>query len=130
MAKSPYLYAGQPETDRDPLQPFPALATGANPMSPLDMASGAQTIANEGLHMEPYYVEYIDDWRGERVYTHNDPGVQVLDPRRRPASRRRAQGRADQRHRPSLPAQRPRRRQDRHAGQQHERLVRRLHARS
>ena len=44
-------------------------------MSPLDMASGAQTIANEGLHMEPYYVEYIDDWRGERVYTHDDPGV-------------------------------------------------------
>ena len=79
MAKSPYLYEGQPETDREPLQPFPALATGANPMSPLDMASGAQTIANEGLHMEPYYVEYIDDWRGERVYTHDDPGVQVLD---------------------------------------------------
>jgi penicillin-binding protein 1A len=80
MAKSPYLFEGQPESDRDPLQPFPALATGANPMSPLDMASGAQTIANEGLHMEPYYVEYIDDWRGERVYTHDDPGVQVLDP--------------------------------------------------
>ena len=80
MAKSPYLYAGQPETDRDPLQPFPALATGANPMSPLDMASGAQTIANEGLHMEPYFVEYVDDWQGERVYTHSDPGVQVLDP--------------------------------------------------
>ena len=56
MAKSPYLFAGQPETDRDPLQPFPALATGANPMSPMDMASGAQTIANEGLHKEPYYV--------------------------------------------------------------------------
>ena len=80
MAKSPYLYAGQPETDRDPLQPFPALATGANPMSPLDMASGAQTIANEGLHMEPYFVEYVDDWQGERVYSHDDPGVQVLDP--------------------------------------------------
>ena len=79
MAKSPYLYSGQPATDRDPLQPFPALATGANPMSPMDMASGAQTIANGGLHMEPYYVQYIDDWRGERVYTHDDPGVQVLD---------------------------------------------------
>jgi penicillin-binding protein 1A len=79
MAKSPYLFEGQPETDRDPLQPFPALATGANPMSPLDMASGAQTIANEGLHMEPYMVDYIDDWRGDRVYTHDDPGVQVLD---------------------------------------------------
>ena len=79
MAKSPYLFPGQPEADRDPLQPFPALATGANPMSPLDMAAGAQTIANEGLHMEPYYVQYIDNWRGERVYTHDDPGVQVLD---------------------------------------------------
>jgi membrane peptidoglycan carboxypeptidase len=79
MAKSPYLYEGQPATDRDPLQPFPALATGANPMSPMDMAAGAQTIANEGLHMEPFYVQYIDDWRGERVYTHDDPGVQVLD---------------------------------------------------
>jgi membrane peptidoglycan carboxypeptidase len=79
MAKSPYLYEGQLEAERTPLQPFPSLATGANPMSPLDMASGAQTIANEGLHMEPYYVEYIDDWQGQRVYTHEDPGVQVLD---------------------------------------------------
>jgi penicillin-binding protein 1A len=79
MAKSPYLYEGQPESERASLQPYPSLATGANPMSPLDMASGAQTIANEGLHMEPYYVDYIDDWQGQRVYTHEDPGVQVLD---------------------------------------------------
>ncbi len=43
------------------------------------MASGIQTIANEGLHMQPYFVEYIDDARGERVYTHNDPGTPVLD---------------------------------------------------
>ena len=52
-------------------------------MSPLDMAAGAQTIANEGLHHEPYYVEYIDTADGRRIYTHADPGTQVLDRRRR-----------------------------------------------
>jgi penicillin-binding protein 1A len=79
MAKSPYLFEGQPESDRTPIQPFASYATGANPMSPLDHASGAQTIANEGLHMEPYYVEFILDHEGNEVYRHNDPGVQVLD---------------------------------------------------
>jgi len=43
------------------------------------MASGIQTIANEGVHMEPYFVEYIDDAHGERIYTHSDPGTPVLD---------------------------------------------------
>jgi penicillin-binding protein 1A len=43
------------------------------------MASGIQTIANEGVHMQPYFVEYIDDARGERIYTHSDPGTPVLD---------------------------------------------------
>ena len=41
-------------------------------MSTLDMASGIQSIANEGVHQEPYYVEYIDDAAGERIYTHFD----------------------------------------------------------
>ena len=44
------------------------------------MASGAQTIANHGLHMAPYYVEQITDHDGTVLYTHNDPGTQVLDP--------------------------------------------------
>ena len=79
MAQSPYLYPGQPATERAPIQPFASFATGANEMSPLDMASGAQTIANEGLHHEPYFVEYIDDADGTRIYTHDDPGTQVLD---------------------------------------------------
>jgi penicillin-binding protein 1A len=48
-------------------------------MSPLDMASGAQTIANKGLHKEPYFVDYVDRADGTRMYTHDDPGVQVLD---------------------------------------------------
>ena len=127
MAKSPYLYEGQPETDRDPLQPFPALATGANPMSPLDMASGRPDDRQRGTAHGAVLrrVHRRLAWRA---------GVLAQRPRRagprsrrRPAGGRRAQGRARQRHRSALPAQCPGRRQDRYPGQQHERLVRRLH---
>jgi penicillin-binding protein 1A len=79
MARSPYLYRDQPASERDPIRPFASYATGANELSALDMASGAQTLANEGLHHDPYYVEYIDNAAGERIYTHLDPGTQVLD---------------------------------------------------
>jgi membrane peptidoglycan carboxypeptidase len=78
MAHSPYLFEGQ--TDRIPIQPFASFATGANAMRPIDMASGMQTIANQGLHHDPYYVDYVDRTDGTRLYTHDDPGVQVLDP--------------------------------------------------
>ncbi len=78
MADSPYLHPGL--AGRVPIEPHASLATGANPMSPLDMASGMQTIANQGLHHDPYYVDYIDKADGTRLYTHEDPGVQVLDP--------------------------------------------------
>jgi penicillin-binding protein 1A len=79
MAESPYLYRDQPRSERRPIEPFASLATGANELSPLDMASGVQALANEGLHHEPYYVEFIDGPDGERLYTHLDPGSQVLD---------------------------------------------------
>ncbi len=79
MSESPYLYRDQPRSERRPIEPFASLATGANELSPLDMASGAQALANEGLHHEPYYVEFVDGPDGERLYTHLDPGSQVLD---------------------------------------------------
>jgi penicillin-binding protein 1A len=79
MADSPYLYRDQPREERRPIEPFASLATGANELSPMDMAAGVQALANEGLHHSPYYVEYIDSADGERLYTHLDPGTQVLD---------------------------------------------------
>ncbi len=79
MARSTYLYKDQPKSDRLPIEPFASFATGANEMSPLDMASGVQTLANEGVHHDPYYVDFIDNAAGERVYTHLDPGTQVID---------------------------------------------------
>jgi penicillin-binding protein 1A len=78
MASSPYLQPGL--AGRVPIEPLASYATGANPMAPIDMASGMQTIANQGLHHEPYYVDYVDRADGTRLYTHEDPGVQVLDP--------------------------------------------------
>jgi penicillin-binding protein 1A len=79
MAHSTYLYKDQPRSERLPIEPFASFATGANEMAPIDMAAGVQTLANEGVHHDPYYVEFIDDAAGERVYTHLDPGTQVID---------------------------------------------------
>jgi penicillin-binding protein 1A len=79
MARSPYLYRNQPREDRRPIEPFASFATGANEMSPLDMAAGAQTLANRGVHLEPYYVERIERADGRLVYQHELVGEQVLD---------------------------------------------------
>jgi penicillin-binding protein 1A len=78
MAESPYLYKGQSADEHPTIQPFAAFATGANEFSPLDMASAMQTVLNEGLHHQPYYVDYIDKGK-RRIYTHEDPGTQVID---------------------------------------------------
>ena len=59
------------------IQPYASFATGANEMSPLDMASGAQTIANGGVHMQPYFVERIES-RDGTVYEHSDPGQAIF----------------------------------------------------
>ena len=132
MASNPYLYPGQPAEERLPIQPYGAFSIGANEMSTLDMASGIQTIANEGVHMQPYFVEYIDDARGERVYTHNDPGTPVLDRQvaltaidvlKGVLTGGTARGRAGRSRRPPAGV-----RQDRHAGEELDGVLRRRHA--
>jgi penicillin-binding protein 1A len=80
MAHSSYFFQGQSAKEREPFQPLPLTATGNNVMAPIDMATGMQTILNEGLHHDPFFVEWIDGPDGKRTYTHQDPGVQVLDP--------------------------------------------------
>jgi penicillin-binding protein 1A len=46
--------------DNYKIQPYASFSTGANELSPMDMAAGAQTIANGGLHAEPYFIERIE----------------------------------------------------------------------
>ena len=79
MAESPYLFKGQSPDDRGTIDPILSFATGGNELSPLDMASGAQTIANEGVHHEPYYVDRVETETGRVLYTHFDGGSQVLE---------------------------------------------------
>jgi len=79
LAHSVYFYQGQPEADREPFLPLGVTATGNNPMAPIDMASGMQTILNQGIHHDPYYVEFIDRADGSRLYTQSLAGYQVLD---------------------------------------------------
>ena len=78
--------------------------------------------------MEPYYVEYIDDWRGERVYTHDDPGVQVLDPGVALQAVDVLKGVLVNGTGRRYPLNVPAAGKTGHAGQQHQRLVRRVHA--
>lgn len=73
-AKSPWL---TPETFR--ILPYASLSTGANELSPLDMASGAQTLANGGLHHEPWFVAEVRGASGALLYSQvvNGPAVTV-----------------------------------------------------
>ncbi len=80
MAHSAYFKQGQPESERESFKPLPLTATGNNALTPLDMAAGLQTITNQGLHRDPYYVEFIEKTDGTRFYSHVDVGVQVFDP--------------------------------------------------
>jgi penicillin-binding protein 1A len=65
------------------LQPVPALATGSVAISPIDMAAGYQTIANDGKHCEPYTVQSIER-DGKVLLTHErtcDPVLKAGDAR-------------------------------------------------
>lgn len=73
LASSAYL---RPDIFR--IWPYASFSTGANELSPLDMASGAQTIANGGLHLEPYFIESITDGAGNTLYKHTATGLQVI----------------------------------------------------
>ena len=62
------------------LEPFVSFAAGGNAISPADMAGAFETIANNGLHHDPYYIEKIERADGTVLYQHQDPGTQVLTP--------------------------------------------------
>ena len=61
------------------LQVVPALAVGEVPISPLEQASGYQTIANGGMRCKPYTVERIEDADG-LVLQHTPDCYRVLTP--------------------------------------------------
>jgi penicillin-binding protein 1A len=72
VASSSYL-----TRDNYRIQPYASFSTGANEFSPLDMASGAQTIANGGVHHEPYFIEKVEGPNGV-MYQHQATPQQVI----------------------------------------------------
>ena len=128
MARSNYLYRGQPEEDREPIQPYASFATGANEMSPLDMAAGAQTLANNGVAPRAV-LRRVGRHRRRRTPLHPRSRARAGVRRGHGAHHHQhLEGRAAPGHRPpgavGLPV--PRRRQDRHPAGQHQLVVRRL----
>jgi penicillin-binding protein 1A len=59
------------------IQPYASFSTGANELSALDMASGTQTIANGGIHNEPYFIEKVEGPSG-LLYQHTMAPSQVI----------------------------------------------------
>jgi penicillin-binding protein 1A len=59
---------------------IPSLATGNNEMTVRDMATGFQTIANQGVHQEPFYVERIEGPDGSLIYQHESTGTPIFYP--------------------------------------------------
>ena len=72
LAASPYL-----RPDIFTVQPYASFSTGANELSPMDMAATAQTIANGGIHHEPYFIEKIEGPSGI-LYQHTAAPSQAL----------------------------------------------------
>ena len=45
-----------------------SLALGSGAVSPLEMAKGYSVLANGGYRIEPYFLDKIENWRGEVLY--------------------------------------------------------------
>ena len=107
-----------------------ALATGSVGITPLDQASGYQTIANGGVHCEPYAVASIS--RGDQLlYTHRPDCDAVLSrdvAHRSPTMMVGVVEHGDRGGAAILVRALADRRQDRDREREHERLVRRVHA--
>ncbi|MCL6597751.1 MAG: PBP1A family penicillin-binding protein [Alicyclobacillus macrosporangiidus] len=52
-----------------PMQPYPSLALGVFPVSPLEMAAAYAALANGGFAVTPYTVEAVHDGRQGRDFT-------------------------------------------------------------
>jgi len=53
-----------------------SLALGTSGVSPLEMAGAFSVVANLGIYNEPYFIERIEDFHGNRLYEHYYQGVQ------------------------------------------------------
>jgi penicillin-binding protein 1A len=62
------------------LQPYPSLALGAADLTPMEIAAGYATIANQGVRVEPYLLERITTREGRVLEEHIPRAVEVISP--------------------------------------------------
>ena len=62
------------------LQPFLSLTLGAQPVSPLDMASAYATLAADGQRHAPLFVDEVLDSQGRLLFKNEPKGEQVVSP--------------------------------------------------
>jgi len=65
---------------KSPLGKHLSLALGTSGVAPLEMASAYSVIANLGIYNEPYLIQQIEDFQGNRLYEHFYQGVQQFAP--------------------------------------------------
>ncbi|MBU1225979.1 MAG: transglycosylase domain-containing protein [Actinobacteria bacterium] len=64
---------------KSPLGDFPSIVLGAYEVSPLEMAAAFSTIANQGIRVENYLIERIEDADGNVVYQHQVDERRVIE---------------------------------------------------
>ncbi len=62
------------------LEPNIAVALGQGTVSPINMANGYATLANEGVAAKPFIIERVVDQNGEEQYQHKVSNEKALDP--------------------------------------------------
>ena len=65
---------------RSPLPPYPSLALGAADLSLLEVATAYATMANLGIHVEPYMIESVATRDGRELEAHVPQASTVLTP--------------------------------------------------
>lgn len=58
--------------------PFKSMSLGAQEVTPLEQAVGYSVLANDGVRMEPYYIERVETREGEVLFQHVPRGKRVL----------------------------------------------------
>lgn len=66
---------------KSPLNNYASLPLGTSDVTPLEMAAAYSAFANQGIRVEPLFIEKITDSRGRVLYENRPTRVPVLDPR-------------------------------------------------
>ena len=63
-----------------PIKAVPAIALGAQEVTPLEMASAYGTLANNGTHIAPHGIVEVSRKSGEVLYTASTAGTEAISP--------------------------------------------------